>query len=68
MCMGFANAQGWVKTKVEFFKVLFLSPIRAAETVECVLKYVDGISQNLQSLSPYYLALPTVFFFLADFR
>ena len=30
-----------------------LPPIRAAEIVECVCKYVDGISQNLQNVSPY---------------
>ena len=33
--------------------VLFLPPIRAAEIVECVHKYMDEISQNLQSSSPY---------------
>ena len=27
--------------------ILLLPPIRAAETVECVRKYVDGILQNL---------------------
>ena len=31
----------------------FLQPIRAADTVEYVCKYVDGISQNQQSASPY---------------
>ena len=29
------------------------SPIRAAEIVECVRKYMDGSSQNLQSLNSY---------------
>ena len=30
-----------------------LPPIKAAEIVECVDKYMDGISQNLQSLNSY---------------
>ena len=30
-----------------------LPPIRVAEIVECVRKYMDGSSQNLQSLSFY---------------
>ena len=30
-----------------------LLPIRAAEIVECMRKYMDGSSQNLQSLSSY---------------
>ena len=30
-----------------------LPPIRATDIVESVSKYVDGISQNLQSVSPY---------------
>ena len=30
-----------------------LPPIRAAEIVECVRKYMDGSSQNLQCLSSY---------------
>ena len=33
--------------------LLLLLPIRAAEIVECVRKYMDGSSQNLQSLSSY---------------
>ena len=33
---------------------LWLSPIRAAEIVEWVRKYMDKISQNLHSLSPYW--------------
>ena len=41
-----------------------LPPIRAAEIVESVCKYVDGISQNLQSFSPYYPGPFTVFCFL----
>ena len=43
---------------------ILLPPIRAAEIVECVRKYVDGISQNLQSLSPYQPSHPPVFSFL----
>ena len=34
-------------------KMKLLPPIRAAEIVECVRKYMDGISKNLQSLSSY---------------
>ena len=30
-----------------------LPPIRAAEIVECVRTYIDGFSQNLQSLNSY---------------
>ena len=30
-----------------------LLPIRAGEIVECMRKYMDGSSQNLQSLSSY---------------
>ena len=32
-----------------------MPPIKglATETVECVRNYVDGMSQNLQSFSPY---------------
>ena len=30
-----------------------LPPIMAAEIVECVRKYMDGSSQNLQSLRSY---------------
>ena len=30
-----------------------LPSIREAEIVECVQKYMDGTSQNLQNLSPY---------------
>ena len=33
------------------FKCLFLSLIGAAEILECVSKYLDGISQNMQGLS-----------------
>ena len=32
---------------------LLLPPIRAAEIVECVRKYMDRSSQNLQNLNPY---------------
>ena len=40
--------------KVKHFVNLVLLPsIRAADIVECVRKYTDGISQNLQSLSSY---------------
>ena len=38
-----------------------LPPIRAAEIVECVRKYVDGISQYLQSLSLYEPGPPRCF-------
>ena len=41
-----------------------LPPIRAAEIVDCVRKYMDGISQNLHSLSSYSPNSPTVFLFL----
>ena len=34
-----------------------LSPIRAAEIAECVRKYVYGISQNLQNLSPAFFTM-----------
>ena len=30
-----------------------LPPTRAAEIFGCVCKYVDGMLQNLQSVSPY---------------
>ena len=30
-----------------------LLPIKEAQSTECLGKYVDGISQNLQNLSPY---------------
>ena len=33
------------------FKASVAAPMGATEIVECVPKYVDGISQNLQSLS-----------------
>ena len=32
---------------------MLLLPTRVAEIVECMCKYVGGISQNLQSVSPY---------------
>ena len=38
--------------------------LRVAEIVECVCKYDDGISQNLQGLSPYWLGPPVLFSFL----
>ena len=41
-----------------------LPPIRAAEIVECVRKFMGGRSQNLQSLSSYYSDPPTVFLLL----
>ena len=31
----------------------YYRPQGAAEIVECARKYVEGISQNMQSLSPY---------------
>ena len=40
----------WTHLKTHF---LLLPPIRVAEIIECVRKYVDRISQNLQILSPY---------------
>ena len=43
---------------------LLLPSIRASEIVECVRKYVDGISQNLQSLTPYEPGPLTLFLFL----
>ena len=39
-------------------------PKGATKISECVRKYVDRISQNLQSLNPYSLAPLTVFLFL----
>ena len=55
-----------LKTNVPFFENAHISktkncsnvkqllpPIRSAEIVESVRKYMDGISQNLQSLSSY---------------
>ena len=35
----------------------YYRPQGAEEIVECVRKYVEGISQNMQSLSPYYQIL-----------
>ena len=37
----------------ELIKNYLLPPIRAAEIVECMCNYMDGISRNLQSLSSY---------------
>ena len=37
-----------------------LPPITVGEIVECVRKYVDGVSHNLRSLSPYQTCPPTV--------
>ena len=49
----------------EILKILKMSHLLgAAEIVECVCKYEDGITYNLQSLSPYYSGLPTLFSFL----
>ena len=40
--------------KIEhIMRYVLLPSIRAAEIVECVRKYMDGSSQNLQSLSSY---------------
>ena len=47
-----------------FRKIILLLSIRAAEIVDSVRKYMDGISQNLQSLSFYKPYPPTVFLFL----
>ena len=41
-----------VKSIYKIAPIHLLPPIRAAEIVECVRKFVVGISQNLQSLSP----------------
>ena len=41
-----------------------LPPILAEEIFEYVRKYVDGIWQNLQNLSPYWPGPPIVFSFL----
>ena len=35
------------------FDFQFIASLRAAEIVEYVRKYMNGISQNLLSLSPY---------------
>ena len=43
----------YVLRKIKKLKLYMLPPRRAAEVVECVRKYVDGSSQNLQSLSSY---------------
>ena len=42
-------------------KHLLLPPMRAAEIGECVCKYVDGISQNLQSMNLINHTLPQCF-------
>ena len=34
-------------------EVITFNCLRVAEIVECVSKYVDGILEKLQSLSPY---------------
>ena len=47
--LGFYNPR-IVKNQDPGFNLL--SPIRAAEIVECVRKFVIGISQNLQSFEP----------------
>ena len=46
----------------QFFNLL--PPLSAAEIVECVRKYMDRSSQNLQSLSSYLPDPPTVFLLL----
>ena len=33
--------------------MLITAALKGGRVVECVRKYVDGISQKLQSLSPY---------------
>ena len=43
----------WMGVFMSMDEYFLLPPKRAAEIVQCVRKYVDGISQNLQSLSPY---------------
>ena len=43
----------YVKDTKIILQMSLLPPIRAAEIVESVCKYVDGISQNLQTLSSY---------------
>ena len=39
--------------KIVWYIQTLFPPLKAAEIVECVRKYVDGILQNLQSLSHY---------------
>ena len=38
---------------ISLFLRALLPSIKAAEIVKCMRKSVDGISQNLQGLSPY---------------
>ena len=49
----FTAAFCFAHTGHNLIKLKLLPPIRAAEIVECVRKYMDGSSQNLQSLSSY---------------
>ena len=65
------NKQAWLAVFTVMFcfthaehnliKRKLLPPIRAAEIVECVHKYMNRSSQNLQSFSSYYKDPPTVF-------
>ena len=41
-----------------------LLPIKVAEIIECMCKYMDGTSQNLQSLSSYQPDPPKMFLLL----
>ena len=48
-------------TKCCFQDCYLLPPIRATDINECMRKYMDGISQNLQSLSSYSTSFPPCF-------
>ena len=48
---------------VHVLHLSLLPPIRAAEILECVRKYMGGISTNLQGLSSYQPAHFTMFLF-----
>ena len=49
-----------IKRNINNLKCL-LTPIRVAKITECVRKYMEEISQNLHSLSPYQPCSHTVF-------
>ena len=51
-CVSIINYYDFFSSYLSSAKLILLPPIKAAEIVECVSEYVDGISQNLQSLSP----------------
>ena len=48
---GLENFSRSIQRKI--LRMFLLPPIRGAEIVECVRKYLEGSSQNLQSLSSY---------------